>query len=122
MRPSGCGYRVRDGYVELIGGLKLKIVGRDRRYDGYQNGEARLVYRDGKLYLMITKKVPKPPKYDPRGVLAVDINEKHVVVGNKMFEQRFETAVERLFTSRSSPNAVATFICLLCSSCVFFFV
>jgi len=89
------GYRIREGYVELIGGLKLKIIGWDRRYDQYENREARLVYRDGELYLMVSKKIPKPSKYSPRGVLAVDINEKHIVVGNSLFEKRFETAVER---------------------------
>jgi len=41
----GSGYRVKEGYVEIIGGIRLKIIGWDRRYDGYENGEARLVYR-----------------------------------------------------------------------------
>jgi len=88
-------YRVKDGCVELLGGLKLRIIGWDRRYDGYPNGDARLVYRSGKFILCISKRVPKPTRYAPRGVLAVDINEKHVVVGNSRFEYRFETAVER---------------------------
>jgi hypothetical protein len=39
--------------------------------------------------------VPKPAKYVARGVLAVDVNEKHIVVGNSQHEYRFETAVER---------------------------
>jgi hypothetical protein len=47
----GSGYRVKDGYIEFIGGIKVKIIGLDRRYDGYENGEARLVYRDGKMIL-----------------------------------------------------------------------
>ena len=91
----GIGYRIRDGYVEIIGGYRLMIIGWDKRYDYYENGEARLVYRNGGLYLIVSKKVPKPPKYNPRGVLAVDINERHVVVGNSSFERGFETAVER---------------------------
>jgi hypothetical protein len=45
----GSGYRVKEGYVEIIGGVKLKIIGWDGRYDGYENGEARLVYRDNKM-------------------------------------------------------------------------
>jgi hypothetical protein len=45
---QGTGYRVKEGYVEIIGGVKLKIIGWDRRYDGYENGEARLVHRDDK--------------------------------------------------------------------------
>ena len=40
---QGSGYRIKDGYVEIIGGIKLKIIGWDGRYDGYENGEARLV-------------------------------------------------------------------------------
>ena len=91
----GSGYRIRDGYVEIIGGYRLMIIGWDKRYDYYENGEVRLVYRNGDLYLMVSKKVPKPPKYNPRRVLAVDINERHVVVGNSSFERGFETAVER---------------------------
>ena len=43
----GSGYRIEEGYVEIIGGIKLKIIGWDRRYDQYENREARLVYRGG---------------------------------------------------------------------------
>jgi len=96
----GKSYRVRDGCVELPGGLKLDIIGWDRRYDGYPSGEARLVLRDNKTYLMVTKRVPKPAKYEPRGVIAVDVNENHIVVGNKDFEVRFETPVRRALHRR----------------------
>jgi len=44
---------------------------------------------------MVSKKVLKPSKYTPIGVLAVDVNEKYIVVGNRSFEHWFETAVER---------------------------
>jgi len=91
----GYSYRVNGDRVELIGGLKLKVIGWDRRYDGYPNGDARLVYKDGKFILYISKCIPKPAKYIPRGVLAVDINERHVVVGNSTLELRLETVVER---------------------------
>jgi IS605 OrfB family transposase len=89
------GYRVKDSYVEVLGGFKLKIIGWDKRYDKYQNREARLTYKNGKMFLMITKRIPKPSKYTPRGVLAIDINEKHIVIGNSHFEYRFETAIEK---------------------------
>jgi len=91
----GYSYRVRDGYVELLGGFKLRILGWDRRYDSYPSGDARLIFRDGKFVLEISKRVPKPAKYAPRGVLAVDVNEKHIVVGNSRVEYRFETLIER---------------------------
>ncbi|MGC8607674.1 MAG: RNA-guided endonuclease TnpB family protein, partial [Vulcanisaeta sp.] len=45
------GYRVKGDYVEIIGGYKLKVIGRDPRYGEYPNREARLVYRNGELYL-----------------------------------------------------------------------
>jgi len=91
----GYSYRVKEEYVELFGGLKLRIIGWDKRYDNYPNREARLILKDGKFVLEISKRIPKPAKYNPRGVLAVDINEKHIVVGNSSFEYRFETAIER---------------------------
>jgi len=55
----GSGYRVKDGYVEIIGGIKLKIIGWDRRYDQYENREARLVYRGGEMVLWISKRIPQ---------------------------------------------------------------
>ncbi|WP_448577151.1 RNA-guided endonuclease TnpB family protein [Thermosphaera sp.] len=91
----GKSYRVYGDRIELLGGLRLRIIGWDGRYDGYPNGDVRLVYRSGKFILYISKRVPRPAKYAPREVLAVDINEKYVVVGNSRFEYRFETAVER---------------------------
>ncbi|MEM0035701.1 MAG: RNA-guided endonuclease TnpB family protein, partial [Desulfurococcus sp.] len=83
------------GFAEIIGGYRLRIIGWDKRYDQYESREARLVYRNGKMFLMIAKRVPKPAKYAPRGVLAVDINEKHIVLGNTVFEKRVETPIKR---------------------------
>jgi IS605 OrfB family transposase len=91
----GYSYRVRDGYVEVLGGFKLRIIGWDKRYDDYPSGDAVLLFKDGKFILGISKRTPKPAKYTPRGVLAVDINEKQVVVGNSLFELRVGTVVER---------------------------
>jgi len=78
----GQSYWVRDGYVEIAGGIKLSIIGWDRRYDGYENGEARLVYRDGKMMLWISKKISKPQPYKPRDVIAIDVNERKIVYGD----------------------------------------
>jgi IS605 OrfB family transposase len=92
----GSGYRLKDSYVEIASGIRLPIVGWDRRYDGYPNRETRLVLRrDGEMYLMISKQIPRPEKYQPEGVLAVDVNEKQVVVGNSRIEERIETPVDR---------------------------
>jgi len=89
------GYRVKDDHVELAGGYRLRVIGWDRRYDDFPNREARLVFRDGEFTLYITKQVPRPAKYAPKGVLAVDINEKQIVVGNSRVEIRVETPIER---------------------------
>ncbi|MFP3265305.1 MAG: RNA-guided endonuclease TnpB family protein [Acidilobus sp.] len=94
------GYRVKGGYVELAGGYRLRVIGWDRRYDNYPNREARLVFRDGEFTLYIFKRAPRPAKYAPKGVLAVDVNERQVVVGNSSVEQRVETPVERALRYR----------------------
>jgi len=88
------GYRVKGEYVEILGSFKLRIVGWDRRYDSYTNREARLVFRDGKFILYIFKRTPKPTKYNPKDILAIDVNEKHIIAGNSKFEYRIETAIE----------------------------
>jgi IS605 OrfB family transposase len=89
----GSGYRVKDGYVEIIGGVKLKIIGWDRRYDQYENREARLVYRDNKMMLWISKKIPKPEPYQPRDVIAVDINERKIVYGDDKMNKERDTKI-----------------------------
>jgi hypothetical protein len=60
---QGSGYRIKEGYVEIIGGIRLKIIGWDRRYDEYENGEARLVYRGGEMILWISKSILKQKQY-----------------------------------------------------------
>jgi hypothetical protein len=88
-------YRVKGDHVELAGGYRLRVTGWDRRYDDFPNREARLVFRDGRFDLYVAKRVPRPAKYAPKGVLAVDVNERQIVVGNTSVEQRMETPVER---------------------------
>jgi len=89
------GYRVKGDHVELIGGYRLRVIGWDGRYDDFPNREARLVFRDGEFTLYVIKHVPRPVKYAPKGVLAVDVNERQIVVGNSHVEQRIETPTER---------------------------
>ncbi len=89
----GQSYWIRDGYVEIAGGIKLSIIGWDRRYDEYENGEARLVYRDGKMILWISKKIPRPEPYKPRDVIAVDINEKKIVYGDHVINGEKDTKI-----------------------------
>jgi len=86
-------YRIKGEYIELIGGYRLKIIGYDKRYEEYENREARLVYRDGEMYLLITKKIPKPKEIEPNDAIAVDINEKHIYFGNNKFIQKIGTRI-----------------------------
>jgi IS605 OrfB family transposase len=85
---------VEDGYVEIIGGIKLRIIGWDRRYDQYENGEARLVHRGDKMMLWISKKVPKPEPYQPRDAIAVDINERKIVYGDDRINKERDTKID----------------------------
>jgi putative transposase len=87
----GSGYRVKEGYVEIIGGIKLKIIGWDGRYDQYENVEARLVYRGNKMMLWISKKAPKLQPYKPRNAIAVDINERKIVYGDDEINKERDT-------------------------------
>ena len=92
---QGTGYRVKDGYVEIIGGVKLRIIGWDRRYDSYPSGEARLTYRDGSMMLWISKRIPKPESYAPRDVIGVDINEEKIVYGDEVINEEKDTKISR---------------------------
>jgi transposase len=92
---QGTGYRVKEGYVEIIGGIKLKIIGWDRRYDQYDNREARLVYREGKMMLWISRKIPRPEPYKPREVIAIDINERKIVYRDDKINKESDTDIDR---------------------------
>ena len=65
---QGSGYRIKDSYVEIIGGVRLKVIGWDRRYDNYESREARLTYKGGKMVLWVSKRIPKLDSYTPRDV------------------------------------------------------
>jgi hypothetical protein len=93
----GSGYKIKDGYVEIIGGIRLKIIGWDRRYDQYDNREARLVYREGRMILWIFKRIPRPEQYKPRDVIAIDINERKIVYGDHEINKDIDTAVDRAY-------------------------
>jgi len=57
--------------------------------------EAKLVYRNGYIYLCIAVEIPKPMPITPRGVVAVDINERYVYYGNAQWVKKVETPVEK---------------------------
>jgi putative transposase len=86
---------VKEGYVENIGGIRLRIIGLDKRYDDYENEEARLVYREGKMILRISERVPKPKPYQPRDAIAVDINERKIVYGDDKINKEIDISINR---------------------------
>ena len=93
----GSGYRIKEGYVEIIGRIKLKIIGWDRRYDQYENREARLVYKEGEMILWISKRIPGPKQYQPRDVVAIDINERMIVYGDDRINRDIDRAIDRAY-------------------------
>ena len=92
---QGSGYRIKDGYVEITGGVRLKVIGWDRRYDGYPSGEARLTYKGGEMVLWVSKRIPKPESYTPRDVIGVDINEEKIVYGDEVINVEKSTGIGR---------------------------
>jgi len=93
-------YRVRDGYLYVTGGYRAKIVGVEERYEERKWREAKLVYRRGDMYLYIAVELPKPTMVEPRGVIAVDINERYVYYGNSQWIRKVETPVEKAMRLR----------------------
>jgi putative transposase len=93
----GSGYRIEDGYVEIIGGIRMKIIGLDRRYDEYENREARLIYREGRMILWISKRIPRPEQCKPRDAIAININERNIVYGDDEINKDIDTAVDRAY-------------------------
>jgi len=53
-------YRVRDGYLHVTGGYKARILGIEKRYKEGRWREAKLVYRNGNMYLFISVEAPRP--------------------------------------------------------------
>jgi IS605 OrfB family transposase len=47
------------------------------------------------MILWISKKVPKPQSYQPRDVIAVDINERKIVYGDHVINEEIDTKINR---------------------------
>ena len=89
-------YRVRDGYLYVTGGYMARIVGVEVRYREGERKEAKLVYRNGDMYLYIAVEVPRQTPIEPGGVVAVDVNERYVYYGNSLWVKKVETPVEKV--------------------------
>jgi len=88
-------YSVRDGYLYVTGGYKARVIGIEQRYEEGKWRETRLVYRGGDMYLYIAVEVSKPTPIAPKGVVAVDVNERYVYYGNSQWIRKIETPVEK---------------------------
>jgi len=47
------------------------------------------------MYLYIAVEIPKPTPVEPKGVVAVDVNERYVYYGNSQWIRKVETPVEK---------------------------
>jgi len=88
-------HRVRDGYLYVTSGYRAKIIGMGERCEGGVWREAKLVYRGGDMYLYIAVEIPRPTPIAPKGVIAVDVNERYVYYGNSQWMKKVETPVEK---------------------------
>jgi len=70
-------------------------MGVEGRYKEGEWKEAKLVYRGGDIYLYIAVEIPRPTPIAPKGVIAVDINERYVYYGNSQWIRKVETPVEK---------------------------
>jgi len=100
-------YRVRDSYLYVTGGYMARIVGMEVRYREGVWREAKLVYRNGDMYLYIAVEVPKPTPIEPKGVIAVDVNERYVYYGNAQWIRKVETPVEKVVWLRELAERLA---------------
>jgi len=99
-------YSVRDGYLYVTGGYKAKIVGMEERYERGKWREAALVYRDGDMYLYIAVEIPRPTPPTPRGIIAVDVNERYVYYGNSQWIRKVVTPVEKAIQLRELAESL----------------
>jgi len=88
-------YKVEGNHLYTIGGYKARIMGIEERYKEGERRDAKLVYRGGDVYLYIDVEIPRPKPMTPKGVIAVDINERYVYYGNSQWIKKVETPVEK---------------------------
>jgi len=100
-------YRVKDGYLYVTGGYKARVIGMEKRYEGGKWRETRLVYRGGSLYLYTSVEIPRPTPVTPKGIIAVDVNERYVYYGNSQWIRKVKTPVEKVVWLRELAERLA---------------
>ena len=49
------------------------------------------------MILWISKRIPKPKPYQPRDVIAIDINERKIVYADDRINKDIDTAIDRAY-------------------------
>jgi len=83
MIPAG--YYISGDYIKIFGVGKLKIIGKDYRHLSYRDKLAKLVYKDGEMYLFIIKKVPIPKPELYNNILIMVLDRDYLYYGNSSF-------------------------------------
>jgi len=107
MRLHKSAFRMRNGHIYITSRYRARVVALERRYEKGEWREVALVYRNGDMYLYIAVEVPKSAPVEPRGVIAVDINERCVYYGNSRWVKKVETPVEKAVRLRELAERLA---------------
>jgi len=107
MRLHKSAFRMRDGHIYITSRFRAKVVALERRYEKGEWREVALVYRGGDMYLYIAVEIPRPTPVEPRGMVAVDINERYVYYGNAQWIRKVETPVEKVVRLRELAERLA---------------
>jgi len=100
-------YSVRDGYLHITAAYRAKIIGMEEKYKEGKWKEAALVYHGNDLNLYIAVEIPRPTPPTPKGIIAVDVNERYVYYGNSQWVKKVETPVERAVRMRELAERLA---------------
>jgi hypothetical protein len=49
------------------------------------------------MMLWISRKIPRPEPYQPREVIAININERKIVYGNHEINKKSDTGIDRAY-------------------------
>jgi len=93
------------GYLYITGNSKTRVI--EKRYEEERWRKTKLVYCGGDMYLYISVEVPKPTPVEPRGIIAVDVNERYVYYGNSQWVKKVETPVEKAMRLRELAERLA---------------
>ncbi len=87
------GYKIKEGYVEIIGEIKLRLLA---GIGGMMSTRIeRLGYRGGRMILWIYKRIPRPKPYQPRDIIAIDVDERKLAYGDYEINKNIDKTIGR---------------------------